>query len=247
MVIALTDEPRGLVDKFVTETGAKHPIVIESQNSDEAFGVGGYPTIYLIGADGKIISGKGIPNDAMIEDALKSVRVPPKLTPKLAPQQKLMDARKYGEARAALAKAVETLTDLDKDQAQAVIAWIDENAAKSLEQANAYAGKAADGATADASKADPVEAAAIYREIAEQYKGLEAANTAAAGLKDLLADPAKKKEVDAADGWEKLQDRIAELKPKKAVPLLKAFLNAHKGTKAAEAAQKVYNRLSTMD
>ena len=236
-VIGLTNEPRGLVDKFVAETKATHPIVIENGDSMPAYESNSFPTIVLIGADGRILATGGIA-DQQIEEALKAVILPPTLPAKLAPAQALLDKRKFGEARVLLEKASadEKAAEDDKSAAAAAVTWIDELAKRRM-----------DGAAADASKGDPVSAAETYEQLAEQFKGTPAEGAAAAALKELLADPAKKKEVDGAKAWDKLQTAIRELKPKKAIPKVKGFLSSFKGTKAAEAAQKVLDGLVAQD
>ena len=55
VVLLVTNEPRGLVDAFVSQTGAKFPIVIETTNSIESYEGKGFPTQVAIGPDGKII------------------------------------------------------------------------------------------------------------------------------------------------------------------------------------------------
>ena len=77
-VIALTNEGRDLVDTFVENTGAKHPIVIEEGDSGEKFDIKGYPTAFLISPKGKLIT-QGRPTDAQIEEALKDARLAPEL------------------------------------------------------------------------------------------------------------------------------------------------------------------------
>lgn len=224
------------MDKFVAETSAKHPIVIESSDSATSFGIKGFPTTYLIGADGKVVA-EGMPSPDMIEAALTKVNLPPALPEKLAAIQKLLDAKKFGEARKALEKpaADEKAAESDRTAAAAMIEWLDGNAKRRLESA-----------TAEASS-DPVSSAEALSLLSEQFKGVPAGDEAAKALKDLLADPARKKEVDAAKKLDDLRERIAEMKPKKAIPAVKGFLTSWKGTKAAGEAQKILDKLVAED
>lgn len=136
-VIALTNEGRGLVDRFVADTGARHPIVIESGDSLRAYGGTGFPTMVVIGADGRIAA-NGMPNEAMIEDLLKKVRLAPKLPAKLAPAQQLLDRKKYGEARKLLEKsAAEGAPEDERSAATAAIEWIDATGKATVEDARA--------------------------------------------------------------------------------------------------------------
>lgn len=231
-MIALTNEARGLVDKFVADTSAKHPIVIEGTDSASTYQIKGFPTTYLIGADGKVIA-EGMPNEQMIEEALRYVRLVPKLAPaKLAPIQKLLDARKLAEARAALVKARDAGSEEEKAAATEAIDWIDESGKLALQ-----------GAGEMVTSGDFAGAAAEYRRVGEQHKGTEHGDAAAKALKDLLADPARKREVDAADAFEKLREKISDMKPKKALPSVKGFLTSWKGTKAAAEAEKIREKL----
>ncbi|MCG3135274.1 MAG: hypothetical protein HMLKMBBP_02806 [Planctomycetes bacterium] len=229
-MIALTNEPRGLVDKFVEQTKAKHPIVIEGTDSANAYEIKGFPTTYLIDPDGKV-SMVGMPNEGAIEELLKRALQPPTLVGKAAATQKLFDARKYGDARAQLAKLAETGTDEEKASAGEAVKWIDEMAKRRLASA------------AEESSTDPGSAAVSLRQTAEQWKGTPYADEAAKALKDLLADPAKKKEVDAAEALAKLEAKIADMKPKKALPFVKGFVGSWKGTKAGEKAEKLLSDL----
>lgn len=218
------------MDKFVEQTKAKHPIVIEGTDSAATYEIKGFPTTYLIDPDGKV-SMVGMPNEAAIEELLKKALKPPALVGKAAATQKLFEARRYGDARAQLAKLAETGTDEEKASATEAISWIDEMARRRLASA------------AEESAADPGSAAVSLKQTAEQWKGTPFADDAGRALKDLLADPAKKKEVDAAEALVKLEAKIADMKPKKALPFVKGFTNSWKGTKAGEKAEKLLTDL----
>lgn len=234
VVLALTDEPRGLVDKFVAETRAKHAIVMEE---GESFKVRAFPTTYLIDVNGRIV-GEGMPDPGTLQAQLAKVRMPPKLTEKLAPAQKLLDARKWGDARKFLEKAAadEKAAAEDRESAQSGVTWLDETAKMRL-----------DDAAADALRGDPVAAAESYESIAALFKGAPAATDAETALAELMKDPARKKEIDGARKLDEMKERIAEMKPKKAIPVVKSFLNSWKGTKAADAAQKILDELTAAE
>lgn len=214
------------MDKFVEQTKAKHPIVIESSDSAATYEIKGFPTMYVLDPDGKVAA-QGMPNEGMLEELLKKALKPPALIGKAAATQKLFDGRKYGDARAQLAKLAETGTDEEKASAAEAVQWIDEMAKRRLASA------------AEESAADPGSAAVSLKQTAEQWKGTPFADDASKALKDLLADPAKKKEVDAAEALVKLEAKIADMKPKKALPFVKGFATSWKGTKAGEKAEKL--------
>ena len=229
----MTNEPRNLVDAYVSKNAPKYPIVIESVDSGTTFGLqGGYPTQYLISPTGKIAWAGNFFDQApdaeqLIEKCLKDVRLAPDLPPKLDPVEKLIEKRKYAEARAALAKvAADEKADAgDRKAAEDTVKWIDDGATAALTSAQ------------DDEKAGRVaEAADGFENVSTTYAGLDAAATAANSLKALLADPAKKKEVDGAKALAKAQQDASDLSPKKAIPLLKSVITRFKGTKAADRA-----------
>jgi hypothetical protein len=240
VVVGLTNEPRGVVDKFVADTSAKHVIVLESGDSGNSYKIKGYPSTFLIDVNGKIVgtSDDGGVSDQAIEAQLAKVLLPPKLTPKLAPAQALLDKKKFADARKLLDKttADEKAADEDKKAAEEAVKWMDEAAKRQL-----------DAAAADVTGGDYASAAETYVRISEQFKGLPAGTDADKALKDLLADPARKKEIDAANRFDEMKARLSDLKPKKAIPIVKGFLTNWKGTKAGAKAEELLKDLETQD
>ncbi len=233
VLLAVTDEPRKLVDAFVAKNGAKYPIVIEGSDSARNFGITGFPSTFLIAPNGRIVSaGNGFDDEALLGKVLEKALVPPTLPESLSAAQKLVEKRKFADARAALAKAGAA----DKQAADAAIAWID---------------KSADSALADAQELEKTgqvgDAGMSYEEIEADYAGLDAAAKADAALKALLADSAKKKEVDAAKALDKARDKAAGLAPKKQIPLYKSVASNFKGTKAGEKATQIVADLEAKD
>ena len=239
MVIGLTNEARGLVDKFVADTKATHPIVIEGSDSAQTFGISGFPSSFLIDADGKV-AWSGHPGNLtpeLIEAQLKNVRLVPQLPAKLSAAQALLDKRKFGDARKLLEKAAadEKASDEDRKAATDAVAWLDDNAQRHMKSA-----------AEDAAK-DPFSASEAYSDLAEQYKGTETASAAEKALKDLLSDPAVKKEIDCTRKFADVKARIRDLKPKKAIPIVKGFLSGAKGTKVATQAEELLRTLEAAD
>src|SRR5262245_13447926 len=98
MVIAVTNEPRSVVDPFVAKFAPKFPVVIESGDSLDKYEGAGFPTQVAIGPDGKIIGDSF--SEQMIADYLPKQRVPPKLPDKLAAAyQKFLDKDKLADGR----------------------------------------------------------------------------------------------------------------------------------------------------
>lgn len=236
-VIAITNEARGLVDKFIEETGAKsHGIVIEGTDSAAAFEIKGFPTAYLIGPNGKILAA-GHPSESQIESALQQVRLAPALPAALKTFEPALKKEKFAEVRGKVAKLVEagTLTaDEDKQAADELLKWIDWLAQSGI-----------DAAKAEGEKGNWYEASALLEDTIKVFKGLPQAVEADAQLKAILADKSKKDEITA---WKKLEDakakqREKELKAKEALPLFKSIASKYENTKAGKQAAKIVERL----
>lgn len=236
-VLAITNEGRDLVDKFIEETGAKaHGIVIEEGDSANAFEIKGFPTAYLIAPDGKIVAA-GHPSEAQIEAALASVRLAPELPPALKSLDAPLKKEKYAEARGKLQKLIEggTLpTDDDKKAATDLLAWIDWMAQSGLDQAKALG-----------EKGSWYEASLALEETAKTFKGLPQAVEADTQLKAMLADKAKKDEITAMKRLIDARAKVKEqdLKPKEALPLYRAIAKKYEDTKAGRTAKKLADEL----
>jgi hypothetical protein len=236
VVIGVTDEGRDLVDRYVAKNSPKYPIVIESVDSGKTFGLqGGYPTQYVIDTQGKIAwAGNFFESepkaDEILEKLLASARIGPELTGKLAPAGKLLEARKFPEAHAALTKAAADAAapEADRKAAADAVKWIEEEGAAGL-------AAAAESETAGKSGA----AGLAYETVAAEHKGLDAGTKAAEALKALLADPRKKREVDGAKALAKAREKAADLPPKKAIPVFKGVASSFKGTQAGDEAVKI--------
>jgi hypothetical protein len=233
IVVAVTNEPRGLVDAFVEKNKPEYPIVIESSDSARLFDIKGFPTQYAIGPDGKISGGTF--DEGLIQSLLPKVRIPPKLPEKLAAaRQKLLDKEKYADARKLLADAAAKGADEEKKAAEEFLKWLDDGAAASLVAA-------AESETAG----DYGGASETYQELMTEFVGLEPATKAADAMKALLADPAKKKEVDAAKALSKAKDEAAEENSaKKKIALFEAVAKKWKDTKAGLKAAEMADQLA---
>jgi hypothetical protein len=121
----------------------------------------------------------------------------------------------------------------EKTAADETVKWIDEGGASALTSA----------ADTDA-KGDPAGAAEIYEDLVKSYAGLDAAPKAADALKALLADPAKKKEVDASKALTKARaDAAGEHTAKKKIAIFQAVAKAWKDTKAGAKAAQILDKL----
>jgi hypothetical protein len=227
VVLAVTDEPRGLVDKFIATTGAKHPIVIEEGDSLRAYGGTGFPTMVLIDPRGRIAVA-GNPQESDIERLLDQAWTVPTLPKKLAAVQKTLDKGDYAGSRKALEGqlAGTGLDEADRKAAEDTVKWIEDRGAKMLA-----------GAEEDEKAGDAFSAATGFRRAAEAFKGAETGTKAEAALKALLADKEKKRAVDGGDLLEKNRAKLRSLKPEQAAAWCRSFVKNYEGTKAAEKAQ----------
>ena len=224
VLLAVTNEPRGLVDAFVAKNGAKYPIVIESGDSLANFDGSAFPTQFVIGPDGRIAGNTFA--DGLIDSLLPKQRISPKLPDKAAPVAKLLEKSKYAEARKALETFAGGKVSVEEmESANAMIKWIDDGAASALASA-----------AADEAAGNFGSAAESYEETAADYAGLDGAAKATDALKAMLADATKKKEVDGWKALVKAKADAREISPKKAMALFKSVATKWKDTKAGAKA-----------
>lgn len=241
VVLGITNENKTLVDAFVAKSTANYPIVMESTDSATALAVGGYPHCFLIGPDGKIAWHDTMftpgAQQALLDDLLAKQLIAPKLPEKLGAVQKLLDKSKYADARKALvAAAAGKLSDDEKKAADEMVAWIDASGTSLVASA-----------TADDAAGNALDAAETFADVAADYAGLEPGTKAADGLKALLADPAKKKEIDAAKALAKAKEAARGEPAKKALLLFKPLVSKWKGTKAGDKAAAIVTELEAKE
>ncbi|MFM8386716.1 MAG: hypothetical protein ACKOCB_07885 [Planctomycetia bacterium] len=234
-VLAITNEARSAVDGFVAKTSARHGIVIEATDSATAFEIRGFPTMFLLGPDGKILGVN--PSDQQIEQSLSLVRIPPELPRTLLAVSGALKKEKYAEARAKAQAALDGGTlpsDEDKKAATDIVAWIDWLAQGGLDTARVHG-----------EKGRWYEARLALEDVKKSFKGLPQSVEADTQIKAMLADKAKKDEISA---WERLvkakQAQLdKDLKPKEALPLFKAIANKYDETRAGKAAAELVKQL----
>ncbi len=229
VVLAVTDEGRGLVDKFVGDSGATHPIIIEESDSAGAFGIDGFPSSYLIDSNGKI-AWTGHPagvQEAEIERLLQDVRLVPELPKKLASAQKGMEKGDFAGARKSLEGqlAGTALSEEDRKAAEEAVKWIDERGTGMLASAEA-----------DGKRGDWFAASETLNRVIDSFKGLEPATKAKETLDGILKDKEKKREIDAGEVYEKTKAKARSMKPEQAGQAMRAVAKKYEGTKAAEKA-----------
>jgi hypothetical protein len=238
-VIALTNEGRDLVDTFVSNTGAKHPIVIEEGDSAEKFEIKGFPSAFLIDPKGKIVSTER-PSEKQIEELLKDARLAPELPKALASVEPALKKEKYADARAKLVALKDggTLTEeADKQAAEDLVKWIDFLAQSGLDSAKQLG-----------ERGDWLPAMQALEETIKAFKGLPQAVEADTQLKAILADKTKKDEITAAKklAEARAKQRDKDLKPKEALPLFRAIAKKYENTKAGKTAKKMADELEVL-
>ena len=240
-VVAVTKQDRSAVQKFVDDTGATHPIVMEKSDSMRAYGRTSYPSAFLIGTNGRIlwVGHPGNLKDDVIEQHLESAHILPDFPKPLAAARKALDKDKFSDAGKKVRQALEgtSLDDEERKTAEAIRDWIDWYASSTLE-----------GATKDLEAGNVYEANRAYEEIAKAYKGHEVGTRAAGLSKELLADKGNKDEVKAGKKLGKILVAMRDLKPKKALkalaPLLaKKYADTKAGQKATEMAAELEKRI----
>lgn len=227
VIIGITNEPKGLVDTFVGKRSPKYPIIVESSDSTIGFDVNKFPSEFVIGPDGRIAG--TVFDPGLIDSLLPKQHVAPKLPEKAIAAAKALEKGKYSDVRKALeAFAAGKVTVEEMSEANAFVKWIDDTGTNVL----------ADAAAADKA-GNAADAADTYAGLVDDYAGLDAATKAADLLKALLADPARKKEVDGAKALDKTRDEARGKSAKKAIPMYKAIIAGFKDTKAAAKATKI--------
>lgn len=201
------------------------------------YGGGGIPHAYLIGPDGIVLwqgHPHGLPKEE-IEKALKNAFTLRAVAPELKAAAAAFDKGKFSEAKA-LAEAVKAKggreVEADADYVIGRIADIVAGWKQSAEKPGA----------------DPLEMLETLGMIQKYYPGTVESADAAAREKQIRADPAVQKELDA---WKKLDKLIADVQKaegdaKKLKPIrkkLEKFIEANGESKAGKRAQQVLSGL----
>lgn len=232
-VLAVTNEERKPVDEFLGRLKATYPVILESGDSSKTWGLAkGFPTTYVIGADGKI-AWKGNWADKAedrITLLLQKARKSPRLPARFAAAGDAAEIGKYADARKPLAAELKagTLSDTEKPLVEKMIAWIDARLTEQLV------------AAADAANSGKFyEADVAFERLATDFADIEIGKKAADGRRQLRADPARVKEIDAWKALVAAQDKAKDLPAAKAIALYKDVSKKFKDTAAAKKAAEL--------
>lgn len=237
IIVGVSDEDEKLVTGFIKQFDVKFPIAI-SQNGGNRYGVSGYPTQFLIGADGTI-QGSGHVDEGSILQALTKVDLPPALpdAPAFAALGKAWKSGRYAEVSRELG-SLEQKSDLAEEHKKAVTS-AREAFTKALTRAKDEILDLAKGPDYYASEQR-------LQALAKKFEGLPPAVDAQAQLKTLANDPKLQKEISAGKqlaALRKASDPSKSSGRKKLADGLRAFIEKNKGTKAAADAQRQLSEL----
>lgn len=188
VILGVSDESSSLLDKFVEKYEVSYPVV-SAPKGGRAYGIKGYPTYVLVGADGKVLS-KGRPSEAQIVDALKSVVLFPEIPGKggkLAALRKACAKADIGSIAKALTRleADDKLPQEDRDHVQSTRATFDKFCAMAKAEVAGMAGP------------DYHAQATRLHEISKDFKGLPLAAEAKSKLAAFKKDKAINREMTA--------------------------------------------------
>jgi hypothetical protein len=235
VVVGVTNEAEGVVKKWIDEKKATYAIaIVEGKAIDEAYGVKGFPSSYLVSAQGEIVwigHPANLP-EADLEAALERAVVIPKLPEKYGAISADLAKKNYGKAHAALVK------ELAKGANEAL--------AKAKDAIERLAADRLLRAETAATKDDYAAGQDLLLELTSAFKGLEASETAARKLKEWKADKAIKAKIRAGEdlaraaALEKLADPAAK---QKALKIYLDVAKQMKGGPLGERAQAAAERL----
>ena len=235
----MSDEEESLIqDVFLTKLGSKHPWVRIKPSVDALYGVGGFPTVVVVDAFGKIVQ-EGMPSEAVLERLLQDVSLVPKMPdePRFAPLRAAWEKTDYLKVRDLLTRlAAEPKLD---EATKTLVASQQEELQKRTDRVMARIEEL--GASTDFAMADEK-----LERIVATWKGLPPADAAKKALAAIAANPTAKKELGAAKSLAKLRtqfdpSRIAQRR--KLIEELAKFAKKYEGTKAAAEALAESERL----
>lgn len=225
MLLAISNEPKGVLDAWAKKKGVKYPI-LSSNDAVRTYDIKAIPHKYVIDAKGKVVEEGNIHvNGSMLEEYLKDAEVLPAgdYSKKFDPIKKAISAGNFGTAWDLCGKLEKDKTE--GENAQKVKSWIEERGTKTLESA--------DKAKEAGQLMDAIDG---YQDVEKRWKG-EPQKTAKAKLDELKKDKDSKKALDAKKFWDMAKDAEAKKDKATAAALYMKVAKACKGTKVGEDAE----------
>lgn len=235
----MSGESEGKIQStFIDQLGAKYPFVRIKQAAKQAYGIRAYPSYRVIAPDGTLHSERS-PSDAVIEELLKDVSLPPVIPDesRYAPLAKMWEKKQYAKMRTYLGKMLGQ-DKLDQDMRtvfEAQQAELDKRAKRKQERVQ----KLGQGPDYYAAKAK-------LQKLQEEWAGFAAADDAKAVLASFSKDAAIKKEMAAGKSLEKLlkkydPNKISQRRKLKAA--LEKFADKYGGLHAGQKAAKLAGQM----
>jgi hypothetical protein len=229
VVVGVTNEGEGMVAPDVTKKKMKFPIaIVEGAAFDMQYGVRGFPSSFLIGAEGEVLWAghpSGLDEEFMAEQ-LAHIWMPPAVSDKNADIAKALGDNNLAKAWKALDKALTSKPD-DAELKGAKDALVARVTAL-LEQAR----------TAESS-ADFAGARRAYQQVVDRFGGVPEAEPAKAAIAALGKNKEAKLPIEADD---KLRDAFATWRKgdlEKGLKAIRAVAKKYAGTEAGKRAQAI--------
>lgn len=194
MVVGVSNESKGVVEKFIADKGVKYPIAIDPP-AGSAYGVRAIPDALLVGADGRVVW-TGHPaglKEAEIEQSLQKVTFIPPLPERHAKYNATLRQRKFGKAYLDIKKAT-TEGKIKTEEAQPTLAGMEARMKGLLEESEKSRGEG-----------DFYTAGKSLHELKIAFAGTDEAKKAADRLKELEKDQKARDQIKAVETLEKLE------------------------------------------
>jgi hypothetical protein len=234
-VLAISREDSDTISGYLDKNGFTVRSAVQSSAGDE-YGVKGIPKSFLIAPDGTIAwSGhpgslsKGTVKDALKKadklpaDAFMVVKPSMEAGASLSSAIKAARAGKLGKALEAAKKVADSGAD---DAAGVFVADIEGHLELLLEQAGS-----------SLERMDMIQAVRVYGAISKELAGTSFAESADAKLESIAKDPVLKRELEAAEAFEKTRTSAAKLATSKRRGKYEKFAKKYADTKAGKRAK----------
>jgi len=229
VIVGVSDEGMGTLEKWVEAKGVTYPIV-NAPKALSTYGVGAYPTVYVVDAKGDAAA-RGNPAEPQLVQHLQAVTWQPSFgaTPLLKALNGLWNDGKFVEVdkRLRQAEADANASDDDRlgaEKVRGLMQKLEERLRQEI--AAAEAGP------------DYVAAEERLRTIDKQWSGLPLGQAAKDARAKLLQDKRIRGELDAGRKLRELLVRLGD-EPKKLTPALQALIKRFPDTFAAGQAREL--------
>ncbi len=236
-VVGASRDPRPAVEAFVRELGVAFPVALVDTEVLRDYDVSGFPSAFLVGPGGRIVW-SGAPAAITADELdrrLAATPTWPALPATFDPLLAALRADRWGEAAAGfgVCSAPGACDAPTTAAAGAMLRWIDRAAADLLGAAEA-----------DLARGDPYEAWRTLDRLARGFGERGVGPRAARRAAEVLADPARAREVAAGRALEAARDGLAPDARAAGIEALTRVAAEHPGTAAGAAAAALAGRLA---